>query len=465
MKKLYILLMATLISNTSSATHLMGGELTVEHLGGADYVIHFTAYRDTIGIPFALTATFEVYDSTGAMVITTTNSQLPISGSLMPGYPYGVEVYYFHDTITVPGPGAYTVEWWNCCRNAAIQNLTNPLGENMFLTTSFIHVAGTTNSTPEFLAPPVTFLPINQPWQYNSLPFDPDGDSLSWSIDTPLTSSGLYAAGWVTPSAATAVDAFVIDPVTGQINWTPDMLGNFVASILVEEFSGGNKIGEIRRDYQMIVVADTTKCPRIANFGVFPTDANGHAYMNMTAGSPHYVFLFAEDPEGDQVEFMAFGEPLFAAANPATFVTTPYNTTNVAATFSWTPDASQIRNNPYLVMFRTRDQLFTFDETVLFYVNQSTGLNADALNSMDAMYPNPSKGLVFVPLELDHETAVSVSVFNISGSKVAEQHFGKLPAGNHVENLTLELSSGTYFIKLYLDGKESLTRKIVIAGN
>ena len=161
----------------------------------------------------------------------------------MTGYPYGVETYFFHDTITVPGPGEYTVEWYNCCRNGAIQNLANPLSENMYLSTTFTNVQGATNSTPVFLAPPVTYLPINQPWQYNSLPFDVDGDSLVWTIDTPLTDLGLYCAGWVTPSAALPADAFMIDATTGQINWTPDMAGNFVASIRVEEYSNGVKIG------------------------------------------------------------------------------------------------------------------------------------------------------------------------------------------------------------------------------
>src|SRR5688500_6015094 len=110
MKKIYALIIATFLTCSAKGTHLMGGEMTVEHLGGNDYVIHFQAYRDTLGINFALDATFKVYDVNGIQVLTTTSTQLPISGQLMPGYPYGVEIYFFHDTITVPGPGEYTVE-------------------------------------------------------------------------------------------------------------------------------------------------------------------------------------------------------------------------------------------------------------------------------------------------------------------------------------------------------------------
>ena len=46
-------------------------------------------------------------------------------GGLLPFYPYGVEVYFFMSTITLPGPGEYTISWHQCCRNAAIQNLPN----------------------------------------------------------------------------------------------------------------------------------------------------------------------------------------------------------------------------------------------------------------------------------------------------------------------------------------------------
>lgn len=463
MKKNYAFVMAMLISGSGFSTHLMGGEMHVEHLGGTDYVIHFQAYRDTFGIPFALTATFDLHDSNGVLVSSSTVGQLPVSGALMPGYPYGVEVYYFHDTISVPGPGEYTVRWWNCCRNAAILNLTNPLAENMFLSTTFTHVTGVTNSTPEFLAPPVTYLPINQPWQYNSLPFDADGDSLSWSIDTPLTSYGVYAAGWVTPSAAAPADAFTIDAVTGQISWTPDALGNYVASILVEEFSNGTKIGEIRRDYQMIVVADTTKCPRISNFNSFPVDSLGHAYLDLSAGIPLNITLLAEDPEGHQVEFLAFGEPLLQSQSPATFTTQPYNNTDVIGTFSWNTDVSQIRSNPYLVVFRTRDSLFTFDETVLFYVHpNTTGVSETGSLNMSHSFPNPATDLVFIPLSLDSPAEVSLHLMNVIGQKVAEYSFGQLPAGNHLQKVSLNLGSGTYLLKLFRDNKETITRKMVI---
>jgi len=460
MKKIYALILSSFISLSGYGTHLMGGEMTVEHLGGTDYVIHLTAYRDTLGVPFQSNADFIVYDNLGGIVLMSTVYQSAGSGALMTGYPYGVETYFFHDTITVPGPGEYTVTWFNCCRNGAIQNLTDPLSENMYLSTTFTNVASGNNSTPVFLAPPVTYLPINQPWQYNSLPFDVDGDSLVWTIDTPLTNLGQFAIGWVAPSAGSAPDAFTLDATTGQIDWTPNLIGNFVASIRVEEYNNGVKIGEIRRDYQMIVIPDTCKSPQISNFEIFPVDANDHAYMNLYADEPTNIIMLAEDPEGNPVEFLAFGEPFLHPTNPAEFLTEGFNNNSVHGTFRWIPEISQVRAKPYIVVFRTRDEIFTFDETVLFYVKLR---GADPEVIMDNIYPSPANSMIFVPVKLNKASQVSLSIYATNGSKLADHNFGMVQKGNHLKEVRLNLSSGTYIVTLNIDGKNSITQKIVVS--
>lgn len=465
MKKLLTILFTAVLLTTgyqTRATHLMGGEMTVEHLVGNIHVIHLQAYRDTIGIPFAMTAEFKVYDDNYNLLMTTSVSQLPSSGGLMPGYPYGVETYFFHDTIVVPGPGIYHVEWVNCCRNAAIINLDNPLAENMFLSTTFTQFAALINSTPHFLAPPVTFLPVNQPWQYNSLPFDPDGDSLAWSIDTPLTSRNNYCDGWLTPAAGSAAGAFTIDPVTGQIDWTPNALGNFVASILVEEFRNGVKIGEIRRDYQMIVIPDKNKSPEIVNFGEIPVNADGYPYLRVTALDEINITLNAEDENVDQVEFIAYGEPLLFSSNPANFTTAPYNGTGMSGTFSWTPKLSQVNNKPYVLVFRVRDQIFTKDHSVLLHVDRTVMPNPVLSDNIGSMWPNPVTEEVSLPIQLTQSAHVAISIIGISGSLVAEKDFGVMTKGEHSRVMPLNLSAGTYFVRLIVNGKIADTQRMIV---
>ena len=49
------------------------------------------------------------------------------------------------------------------------------------------------NSSPTYIAPPVIYLPTNNVWQYNPLPFDPDGDSLVWNLSVPLSNNTTVA--------------------------------------------------------------------------------------------------------------------------------------------------------------------------------------------------------------------------------------------------------------------------------
>lgn len=465
MKKLLLILaMGIFLVPNTNATHLMGGEMTIAHVGGDDYIINLTAYRDTLGIPFAGVAVFNVYDITDSLILTITVPQDTTSGALLAGVPYGVEIYSFTDSLTLPGAGEYRIEWINCCRNGAISNLSTPLGESMSLNTTITHFGvGSTNSSPVFLAPPVTYLPQNQAWQYNSLPFDVDGDSLAWSLDTPLTNVGVYANGYTAPSDTAG--PFTLDPITGQIDWTPDMIGNFVASIRIEEFRAGVKIGEIRRDYQMIVIPDTNTTPRIMNMSVFPVNANGHFVANVATNTPFTVSLLAEDAQNDQIEFFAYGEPFLLANNAATFSTQIISGTKLLGTMDWTPSPSQARTNPYIVVFRTRDHIFSMDETVLFSVDAFTGIEDNSSSEIGNVYPNPAAHMVMVPINLEREAEITIALYTVLGTKIAEYAKKNYPAGNHLETLNLEVANGEYFITLVENGKTLATKKVIVSNN
>jgi len=145
MKKIILSFLFVLsISFSGLCTHIMGGEIIAEHNGNNNYRILLTMYRDTIGINTDSVQTFNIWQN-GAIISTITtqmdpNANHPIfgfqQGTLLPYFPYGVELYFFSDTITLPGAGEYTISWDNCCRNDAIQNLPNPLGTDMRLFTT-----------------------------------------------------------------------------------------------------------------------------------------------------------------------------------------------------------------------------------------------------------------------------------------------------------------------------------------
>jgi len=443
---------------TGHSTHLMGGEIVAQHDGGNDYTILLTLYRDTLGIPMSSTQDFTVYDASGSPIITIVSALDPTAfhpvfgmpqGGLLPFYPYGVEVYFFMSTITLPGPGEYTISWNQCCRNAAIQNLPNASSNEMQLYTTVTIDAAQPNSTPYFMVKPVVFLPINTPWQYNPLPFDPDGDSLSWSFGLPNdydgSMYGLPIAGYYDPLSDPS-NVLSIDPITGTISWTASVIGNWVYTVLCEEYRNGVKIGEIRRDMQFIVLPSGS-LPGYSNIGTIPS-VNGYPQWSINSGQSSELRLMASDPDTNEtVTFEAYGEP-FILSNPPSFYQEPtIHNNEIETVIVWTPTLAEVRTDPYLVVMRLMDGTYMFDEAIFIQVNGPVAVEEHDSNNLGSVYPNPSNNIIHVPVNLNSSGDVTVKIYDLYGKLVfdKEDYFSK---GNHMILIPAELSNGQYILSI-----------------
>ena len=475
--RLLIIVCAFILSSTESkATHLMGGEITAIQLHDSTYLITLTTYRDTLGIPMDSIANFVVKDTAGNTVMTF---QIPydtaISGGTLRLYPYGVEVYIFRDTIQLPGPGKYHIGFTDCCRNGAIQNLSNPLSNNMYLTTTVTHFDSTNNSTPFFLVQPVIFLPRNTSWGYNPLPFDLDGDSLVWSLDTPLTAFNTPCGGYTAPPS-TSTGPFTLNSANGSITWTASTLGNFNATVLVEEYRNGVKIGEIRRDMQFIVVAPSGSMARMTNMDELDDDPAGNPHEYLNANSQYMFSFYAEDPDtGDVVSMHAYGEPIMnSMTSPAAFFVRKTGKTygnEIEGTFIWKPTMDEKRQKPYLVVYRVSDGFHTIDYTVMYTVlgpqgtqpDPSTGIDEEKSSNLLNVYPNPAQNVINLELKLKENDNVSYRVYDITGQIQFSSPVRNLDTGNHVISQQVSLAPGTYILELTSFKGMNERMKIVIS--
>ncbi len=459
MKKLLTFLLVAVMAVSTYATHLMGGQIVATNIGGYDYQIEFTAYRDTIGIPMQLVADFNVFeqDTSGAwnLLFTSTVNYDTTSGGLMPSVVsvYGVEVYTFIDTITMPGDGYYAISWDNCCRNGAIINMSNPLSESMKLSTFLTVDSLNPNSSASYTTPPVAYLPAHTLWQYNPLPFDPDGDSLAWYLDVPLDDNGTVTGYEFLSDSAYSDSAavFALDSVTGALTWSAKMVGNFVASFIVEEFRNGVSIGSMRRDMQFIVIPDTSNAmPQISNMQSVPTSSGGYPYVVLSPNQNYQLHLLASDADvNDVVNMTGFGEPFDLTTAAATMNVVPTGNGNeIEGTFSWTPDVSAVRTAPYLAVFRVSDQMFYFDETIQFEVSSTTSIDDNNRLTIQNIYPNPVNNIMYVPLSLDKGAAITMDIYNILGVKVYQSGEMNFTAGEHLILKNIDLNSGQYLVSI-----------------
>ena len=179
MKKNLLAIALLFMSSTGLfASHLMGGQITSRNIGGLTYEVTLTAYRDTMGIPMYPTTIFHFTDA------AATWSQDDIVNLSAPStFGNGVEEYTYTDTITFAAAGSYDVWYEDCCRNAAILNMTIAGSEAFRLHNTLL--ADPTNSSPVFLNPPIPIAQLGVAFNYNPLPFDADGDSIVWALASP----------------------------------------------------------------------------------------------------------------------------------------------------------------------------------------------------------------------------------------------------------------------------------------
>lgn len=259
-----------MIAGQLKASHIAGGDLTVQHLGGCNYVITLNLFRDCDGITMSTAETVTVLNnctgasqsltlplvngSNGTEVSQLCPSQVNSStcnGGTLPG----MQQYTYRDTVCLDSTcNNLEMSWTTCCRNGAIVNIDTPASEDIIINAVYNPSGTLDNNTPTFTAQPIPYVCINQVINYNYGVVETDGDSLVFSLVPTLGTGIVYTAGY---TGAVPIPGITIDPVTGQLNFTPTLLGNFVVVMQVEEYRDGILISTVRRDIQIVVI----NCP------------------------------------------------------------------------------------------------------------------------------------------------------------------------------------------------------------
>jgi len=380
-KLLLVLFLLSTFSLKTQASHLMGGQITSRNLSGSTpglfYEITLTLYRDSLGIPMSPQQQITYTDSTGNFVVAT--HFVNYDPALTTNIGNGVERYVFIDTITFPYVGKYKAFASNCCRNAAILNLPNPSTNSLWLDVDML--VDPANSSPVFLNEPITVAQLNQPFSYNPLPFDADGDSLSWQLDVPMdilsgTTLGTPIPGYVLPPSDTSLP-FQIDQLTGEISFLPNVPGNFQVSVKAIEWRNGIQIGYIRRDMQLIVVPSVNTPVVVQANTIIQRTTTNPIYVNV--GESLTFNLVAFNLDSGAVSMAIGGSALLNTS--ATYYLTTISNSQVEATVNWTPTLNEVSNKPYYLSFRIGDYSapYTFYNDYTFRViianSNTTGID------------------------------------------------------------------------------------------
>lgn len=406
----------------------MGGEITWVCDAQGRYIFTVKIYRDCNGVPlvgnislrahnyptvglfnttFPLTRTTinDISATCGGSPCSPTNTQITANTS------GAVEEHIFVSAPTrlngIPGPNGWIFTFQGPTRNNAIDNLVSPGGATLTLRAKMFAFNGQNASTcydnsPNFAEVPSSVLCTGDAFTYNHNAQDDELDSLVYSWAEPLDAfSGLFNE--VSSPRVPFVNGFsftspfpntfqnpnnipaTLNTENGEISYTSLTDGEFVSCVRVEAYRCGDKIAEIYRDIQTVLLSSAFCSPNDPPFIRAPFESSPGVFNvyrdTVKAGDLVTFNLQVQDfpsgtnPSADSVRVFAsglqfganFSNPNTGCLNPpcATLSTSLPGTGFLAyqSVFNWQTSCNHISfndgcvslNNTYNFVIRATD--------------------------------------------------------------------------------------------------------------
>jgi gliding motility-associated-like protein len=362
----------------------MGADLTYECVGGNNYKIRVSFYRDCIGINAPTNVNVTISSaSCGQSFIRTLN---PIPGTgveitpLCPnalstcrgGVFTGIQEWIYEAVVTLPMQCTdWTFSYQLCCRNGAINTITSPLTNTFYIYATLNNTVSPCNSSPVFSNKPVPFACLGQQLCFNHGASDADGDSLVYELITPkqnATTNVSYIAPFSATNPLSSNPAVSFNTATGDICMTPTQLDVTVMAVLVKEYRNGVLIGTVERDIQVTVINCNNNLPTL-------TGINGTNVFSATicANQPYCFNIYSNDPDAGQNLTLSYDSSITGAS--FTSAGSPHPT----GTFCWTPTNADISSTPRCFTVKvTDDNCPWLGSQIYSYCLTVTGVNVNA---------------------------------------------------------------------------------------
>lgn len=329
-KRLLWIFFLLVLTFSSHASHIVGGEFELLHISGSTYRLNLILYFDNAGNPGAfddniLARVFRKSDNSAMLDINIPFISRNTVEYLQPECAVGGvsnDRILYSTTISLPKNNfndqeGYYVAWERCCRNYTINNIiSNHPDDGQYAgQTFYLHFPAVVdkNSDPFINSSPQLFPPLNdygcpfRPYWVDFSGTDIDGDSLVYTLVSPLSTFDPVPVPVNGPGAGPYIpviwrSGFGIDNIMGGspklnvdsvgfLTVTPTQSGLFVFAVKCEEYRDGVKIGELIRDFQMKVL-DT--CP-VAE----PPIIKGKKLADATYTDTGFLNVIFENTESD----------------------------------------------------------------------------------------------------------------------------------------------------------------------
>jgi len=379
---LFIGLFINLIPNKVNASHFAGADLTYTCLGGNTYLITLSFYRDCSGIGVGGSAPLVFScNSNTALSFNATLNQIPGTGieitpgcNAMPtsctsGSTYGIREYIFQGQVTLPPCASWNISYASGARNP----ITTVSGTgSWYIPAQLNNLNAPCNSSPVFSNRPIAVVCNGQSFCFNHGAIDPDGDSLSYSFYTPMTSASstiTYIGGYSSSNFLGLTTPISLNPVTGDICFIPNTILSTATGIKVQEWRKINGvptvIGTVFRDIQLVVTSCVNSIPVLSGMDTLLTHSynpNDSIFYLEKCLSPFPIVFHINGYDADSFNSANTGHPerfsiTWNNGIPGASFNSFYNGTDSAyAVFTWLPNKNDVSFTPKCFTATIRDE-------------------------------------------------------------------------------------------------------------
>ncbi len=273
----YIIIFLLLILFQSRASHIVGGEMSLTHIAGARYQLSLLLYFDGINgqdvvedsiliSSFSKSTNQRIENFFLTSSLNYSNPQLSNNlcknGLNIRIYTYSSQI--FLDENLYRSPQGYYLSWQRCCRANNVSNMLNSGTTGFAFYSEFPQLdLYSGNNSPQFKKISGDYYCIGEQTQIDFGASDADGDELVFSLVSPLAGFSDEFNKVVTgvPGPYPNVNGYSPLPSLnglqinseGILSFEPTFSGLFAISVKCEEFRNGVKLGEVRREFLILI--------------------------------------------------------------------------------------------------------------------------------------------------------------------------------------------------------------------
>lgn len=439
MRKFVLLLFLVISGNAVLASHLRCGVITAERVScvGRTYRITVTVFTNTAStVMFGGDGILDFGDGTTTVVPEVANTLRPDLGTNI-----GMATYTINHTYG--GVGTYTISYVEPNRNGGVLNMDNSFFTTFYVETQ-IDLASSCASSLNLLAPPIFQAVTETEFSVSLGATSVDDNLITYELVMPFRDRNLSVVNYQQP------ENLAVNYLTGLVTWDTKFRGvyqpgeynfavNAIQHIKVDEVY--QRRGFVRIDFQVILNDE----------GVSPVsihdnqELDDYSQILVPENEEKKIKVFFEADQSTSPSLEALSE---LTNNEDVFSFTTYDSTHEGTdikvgVLTIKPDASVLRDNPYLITVRGRAGSLGSDINYLIYTNEIPELpeiiTATEKEIVDVqIFPNPIQD--FLTIEINKPGPAEIILFDLQGKRIQQNNFegttvlelSKLPNGFYI---------------------------------